>query len=73
VELNVSAHARKRLLERGITEHDLTSALSRRIGAPGPGEPGTLWIRGYAAGGRILRVCVDAADQTRIITAAWPS
>lgn len=72
MELRITAHAMQRLQERRITTADLESALTRRIGTPMPGEPGTVWIRGYAAGGRILKVCVDAADEARIITAAWP-
>lgn len=42
------------------------------IGHPNPGEPGTIWIRGYAAGGRVLKVCVRTADQEYVVTAAWP-
>jgi hypothetical protein len=57
---------------RGISEQDVEAALRRRRGAPTPGEPGTLWVWGFAAGGRILKVCVQTADQEYVITAAWP-
>jgi hypothetical protein len=60
------------MAQRGITEEDVEAALSRRVGHPSPGEPGTIWIRGYGAGSRILKVCVRMADQDFVITAAWP-
>jgi hypothetical protein len=59
------------MTERGITDDDVAWALTRRVGSPQPGEPGTLWIRGYAAGSRILKVCVRATDESFVITAAW--
>jgi hypothetical protein len=68
-----SDHARKKMAERGITEEDVEAALRRRIGDPEPGQPGTIWIRGYAAGSRILRVCVPVANQEFVVTAAWPN
>lgn len=67
-----SAHARRRMQSRAITEIDVERALRHRIGDPAPGEPGTIWIRGYAVGGRILKVCVRTADQEYVVTAAWP-
>lgn len=60
------------MAERGITERDVETALQRPIGQPEPGEPGTIWIRGYAAGSRILKVCVPTTDQDFVITTAWP-
>lgn len=57
---------------RGIMEDDVASALRRPSGQPSPGEPGTMWFWGYAAGGRILKVCVRTADHGYVITAAWP-
>ena len=67
-----SAHARRRMQSRAITETDVEQALNRRIGHPSPGEPGTVWIRGFAGGGRILKVCVRTADHGYVVTAAWP-
>lgn len=67
-----SDHARKKMAQRRITEEDVDMALRLRIGQPGPGQPGTIWIRGHAVGGRILKVCVPMADQQFVITAAWP-
>lgn len=61
------------MAERGITEKDVEAALSRRVGQPSPGQPGTIWIRGYAAGSRILKVCVPTTDHAYVITAAWPN
>lgn len=60
------------MTERGITEQDVEAALRRPVGDPSPGEPGTIWIRGHAAGARILKVCVPTNDQDFVITAAWP-
>ncbi len=56
---------------RGVTADDVALALSRPIGDPHAGETGSLWIEGLAVGGRILRVCLDAADARRVITVAW--
>jgi len=58
--------------DRGITERDVEMALRHRIGQPGPAQPGSLWLRGYAVGGRILKVCVRSTDDEYVITAAWP-
>jgi hypothetical protein len=60
------------MARRGITEQDVDSALRRRQGAPGPGQPGTMWVSGFASGGKILKVCVRSTDQNHVITAAWP-
>ena len=60
------------MAERGITDDDLAWALGRPYGLPFPGEPGTMWLRGYASGGRILKVCVRAAEPDFVITAVWP-
>jgi len=72
VDVVLSQHAEQRLRERGISVADVRSALDRPIGSPEPGEPGSVWIRGYAVGGRILKMCVDATDHHKVITAAWP-
>jgi hypothetical protein len=60
------------MAKRAITEEDVERALRQRLGQPGPGQPGTMWIRGFAIGGRILKVCVRTADQNFVVTAAWP-
>jgi len=60
------------MAKRAVTEADVDRALRQRIGQPGPGAPGTLWIKGFAVGGRILKVCVPIADQDFVITVAWP-
>jgi len=36
------------------------------------GDIGSVWVRGYAANGRILKVCRATDDPDRIITAAYP-
>lgn len=69
--IQISTHAQERMAQRGITSADVEAALSRRIGQPGAGQPGTIWVRGYAAGGSILKVCVRASDEKYVITAAW--
>jgi hypothetical protein len=58
--------------KRAISEQDVEAALRHRIGDPSPGQPGTIWLRGYAVGGRILKVCVPVNDHEFVITAAWP-
>lgn len=70
--VHLTDHAQKRMAQRGITLEDIEQALNRRAGAPSPGEPGTLWVRGYASGGRLLKVCVSATDHSNVITVAWP-
>ena len=64
-------HAVKRMQQRGIAEADVEMALRRRIGQPGPGQPGTMWIRGHAVGGRILKVAVFTTDTLFVQTAVW--
>jgi hypothetical protein len=60
------------MAKRAISEEDVERALRMRIRDPTPGEPGTLWVWGHAAGGRTLKVCVRTTDQDFVITAAWP-
>lgn len=67
-----SVHALEQMEARGITRHDVETALNRPIGNPLPGQPGSIWIRGHSAGGRILKVCVRMDDKSFVITAAWP-
>lgn len=71
MDLHYSRHAHTRMAERGITKADVHAALRRPIGAPRPGQPGTLLIDGFAAGGRILRVCLRADDRMYVVTAYW--
>jgi hypothetical protein len=60
------------MAKRAISEADVERALRQRIGRPGPGQPGIIWIRGFAIGGRTLKVCVRTAQQNYVVTAAWP-
>lgn len=73
MEISYTRHAREQMERRQITPGDVESALRRQTGNPEPGLPGTIWIRGMAAGGRILRVCVGVENRYHVITAAWPS
>lgn len=66
--LRYSRHARERMLERGITENDVKFALSHPIGDPLPGRPGSIYIKGHATGGMIIKVCVRTTDKEYIIT-----
>jgi hypothetical protein len=68
-----SKHAREKMAARGISDQDVEMALRHPIGPPYAAQPGSLWIRGHAVGGRILKVCVRATDHNYVITAAWPS
>ena len=70
-EPHLPDYARTRMQERGVTEDDVMWALRRTIGAPGPGQPGSVWIEGYASGNRVLRVCVQIDDHNHVITVAW--
>jgi hypothetical protein len=63
-------HAHERMEERGITEEDVRCALARQTGDR-PGQPGTMWIQGFAVGGRILSVCVTLPGKRHVTTAAW--
>ena len=55
-----------------LARTDVEQALRQRVGPPSPGQPGTIWIRGFAIGGRMLKVCVRTAEQDFVVTAAWP-
>jgi len=67
-----SKHALHQMALRGVQEEDVKQALSHPVGPPDAGVPGTVWIRGFAVGGRILKVCVRANDNNYVITVAWP-
>lgn len=73
MELLLTKHAEERLAERNILPADLKAAFQNKVRTTA-GEPGTVWVHGYA-GGRILKVCVPAvdvlSDQVVVITAAW--
>jgi hypothetical protein len=73
MSLRYSKHAREQMELRGVTEPDVEQAIAHPIGAPEAGQPGTLWIRGFAVGGRILKVNVPALDRDFVITVAWPN
>ncbi len=66
----LTVHARERMRQRGISEEQVYTALSREVRRT-PGQPGTVWIHGLVYGGETLKVCVSV-DNTTIITAAWP-
>lgn len=66
-----SKHAIERMQQRRIGERDVELALSRPIGQPLAGRGGTMWIRGPATGGPILKVLVRAADPEFVITTVW--
>jgi len=55
--------------EREVTEAQVGMALSRRI-KEDAGEPGTIWVWGYA-GNRVLKVCLQATEDL-VRTVAWP-
>jgi hypothetical protein len=71
--VDITKHGRDRLAQRGISVQELEYALTHQIpGRRSPGLPGSIWVCGYATGGRILKVCVATDDEDRVITAAWP-
>jgi hypothetical protein len=59
------------MAERQITREDIESALSHETRRT-PGQPGTIWVWGTSLTGRILKVCLSAYDEKRVITVAWP-
>ncbi len=67
----LTRHARQRMAERRISEHDITSALRRPSSPPRAADSGKTWVFGYATGGRILKVLLTA-DGSKVVTAAWP-
>lgn len=69
--VQISNHAAERLQARGVTRDQVVRALRRTIGNPEPGQPGSVWIKGYAERARILKVCVRADDHSFVITAVW--
>lgn len=73
VAVHLGRHARDRMQSRTILESDIEWALKRRIGQPVAGTPGTIWVKGYASGMRILKVCLRADDHEFVITVAWES
>jgi hypothetical protein len=70
--LEYHPHARDRMEERGVDEIEVELALKRRIGAPRPGDPGTIWVDGYGKGNRIIPVCVYVDQQHFVRTVGWP-
>ena len=64
-----AAHASERMAQRGISEEQVYAALAHEQ-RRSPGQGGTVWIHGLTDQGP-LNVCVSA-DQTKVITAAWP-
>jgi predicted alpha/beta-fold hydrolase len=68
--ITYSKHARDQMQRRGVTEDDVEWALKRQTGDR-PGEPGTLWIEGWAVGGRILSVWLTLPSKRFVVTVAW--
>lgn len=66
--MRYTRHARERMKDRRVTETDVNAALSREIRRTA-GEPGTIWIWGYA-GSRVLKVCRQATEDL-VRTVAW--
>jgi hypothetical protein len=70
VAVHLTTHAKRQMELRRISQSDVELALRRQSGTS-PGQPGSIWIEGHTAGGRILRVCVSVDDHEFVITAAW--
>ena len=70
MRLTYSNHARQQMRRRAVTEEDVERALARTVGNR-PGEPGTIWIHGFATGGRVLSVCVKLDNRRYVVTVAW--
>jgi hypothetical protein len=64
-----SRHAQQMMEARKITEAAVEAVLRRPIGDPAPGNrPDTISFRGYAPGGRLLKVVVDSVDREFVVT-----
>ncbi len=59
-----SDHARRRMVQRKITESDVEAALRRKVREPEAGDNGNKVVFGYAPGQRILKVVLTADGQT---------
>ena len=69
---DLTGHAVRQMARRGVNRQDIESALAHET-RRAAGEPGTIWIWGVSSSaGRVLKVCVSAYDQNRVITVAWP-
>lgn len=61
--LIITEHTKKRMRERGITKQDIDMAWNRKVEeSPLPGKNGTLVYRGYAVGGRIIKIVVNKVE-----------
>ncbi len=72
--LSFTEHAQERMEVRDVSEDEVEVALRNRVPEsrrPGS-EPGTIWVDGYVALDRVIPVCVETADEERVITVGWP-
>ena len=56
------------MAERSISERDVQSVLDSPTSVEPGARPDTIAVSGYCAGGRTVKVVVDAADNERVIT-----
>lgn len=62
-------HARSRMAERGVSDADVERVLSAPIGAPQPANrPDTFVLTGFNLAGLPLKVVVDSADLSHVIS-----
>lgn len=66
----LTRHAEERMAQRGITEADVRVAWSNQ-NEDQPGDWGSVWVCGWAPGGRRLKMCVTLPNRDKMITAAW--
>lgn len=69
---DLTQHVQDRMLQRGITEQDLRMAWWNQY-EDRPGDYGSVWVCGWAPGGRILKMCVTLPNRDTLITAVWGS
>jgi hypothetical protein len=67
--MNVSDHARGRMLKRGITMDDVEHAINHTLGAPAPGDNGNVVITGQRGARRLAVVLTP--DRGTLVTAYW--
>ena len=70
--LRFTAHARRRMAERGVTQEHIEDVLKRPIGPPAPGRRAdTVIVSGHAEGVGILKVVVDVVDRDLVVSIFW--
>ena len=68
--LRFTDHARRRMVQRGITEGDVSRVVNLRSQVS-PGDNGAVIYGGYTEAARFLNVCCLFVDGDTVIKSAW--